>query len=341
MLLGRSKSLLNLRDRENTDLSQQLATLQLITSAQENQLKDQQEEIVEERERVSQVEAELRRLQQEGPRQPESSEYDNRFSECNMKSELELSKSQIICESLKEGLSEAAQLGRDPEARADARAEQEQVQLAPPEGGGEETEVRAVRRQLRAVEKELDELVLVKKACELDLERLKERLKLGNETKAEQRAQDPEISKFFQNTIKRKEEELEESKQNLAALREQNLRLEREKEDYFQQLESLRGVLIPSLKRQIQVLEENQLTAVVLSDVDGSLTSSYEEAQLVSSVSTLVGSDQLLELKGTTCSAFTPKSPGPDPPAAPKVSIQELPLPLHLQNNKVVLNRIL
>ena len=345
----------------------------MITSVQENQLKDQQEEIVEKRERVAELEARLQRLQKEFARKEEvwlqeSERCKEKSSECTVKSGIELDqakkelkKSQIICESLrreKERLLEGALLQNVAADKSEPRVEQAQLQVAPPgeEREGEETEVKALKRQLLMVEKEKDELVLVKKACELDLERLRERSKLGNESKTEQRApQDPEISKFFQNTIKRKEEELEETKQSLTALREQNLRLESERDAYFQQVESYKGDLIPSLEKQIRGMQEYQLlvaTTARLSCVEGSLTASCDEAQLLSPASPAVESEQQ-KPNGTagpasipiaqTCSqdtvfkhkiSYTPNFPAPAPPAppaAPSVPIQELPLPLHLQ----------
>ena len=354
MFIGKSKSQLDVRDKENTDLSQQLATLQMITSCQENQLTDQREEIDEKRERITELEAHLLSLNQELERKLEAWQLES--EECK-ESELrldqvkkELNKSKIICESLKERLTEAAQLRGELGNTPDAGMAQARVQLALP-GAGKETEVQTLKGQLQMVEKERDELVLVKKALGLDLERLKERFKLGNESKSRQQApQDPEISKFFQNTIKRKEEELEETKQSIRALREQNLRLEREKRVHLEQLESYKDVVIPGLQRRIHDLEGKQVTPGGSYDLSCSLTSNCEEAQLVSPISAPVEPVQQHERNGTTyqtpipmvqtCStgnafktnsSLTANSPAPDLSAAPPTSVRELPLPKHLQ----------
>ena len=262
---------MELREKQYTDLSQQLSTIQMIASVNEDRVRDQQDEVVEKREKVLELENVINNLREELTNRDDG-QHEWALKEEKLEEEVlvvnlqldelkkELNKSRIICNSLRE---------ETDKLRGELLLKKELPVTTPDQRLTEETAQEVgLKEQLGSVLKERDELILINRATKLDLENVKGQLRLEIERKTEIKKQekvtpDPEISKFFQNTIKRKDEELEELKRSLTKSREYNLRLEREKQVYYEQLENYRGSLIPALRNQIQNLNANQLASKV------------------------------------------------------------------------------
>ncbi|KAI6648119.1 hypothetical protein LOD99_11928 [Oopsacas minuta] len=112
----RNKSLLDDKEKESADLTQQLTSLQKITGIQEDRLREQQEEVVKKREKVIELENMINTLKQEyaireDDRMKESADFETKLRECEMKGKIELDgikkeldKSRMICDSLREEL---------------------------------------------------------------------------------------------------------------------------------------------------------------------------------------------------------------------------------------------
>ena len=268
---------MELRETQNTDLTRQLSTIQMIAGINEDRVRDQQDEVVEKREKVTVLEDVIDKLRQElTVRDDWQQEWamkeqtlQNEAVEANLQLDglkKELNKSRIICDSLRE---------ETDKLRGELLLKKELPVTVPDQKPMEgATQELGLKEQLERVLKERDELILINRATKLDLENVKDQLRLEIEHKTEIKMRekvtpDPEISKFFQNTIKRKDEELEEMKRSLTKLREYNLRIDKEKQLYYEQLESYRGSLIPALRNQIQNLHANQLASkVCLSEIN-------------------------------------------------------------------------
>ena len=325
---------MELREKENTDLTQQLATIQMIAGINEERVRDQQDELLEKRDKVIGLEDEIETLRQELTARDDVKErtLQTKVLEGNLQlDELkkELNKSRIICDSLRK---------ETDKLRGELLVKKESRISTPDQIIMEETaQDEGLREQFGKVLKERDELILINRATKLDLENAKNQQRLEGINKRDKVTADPEIAKFFQNTIKRKDEELEEMKLSLTKLREYNLSIKREKQVYYEQLENYRESLIPALRNQIQNLTANQLSSeVCLSEI------SYPTAPLeFHSLSSPVDQSYspLLITYPKPLGAFslpsyqtgTPNTPDSSLKGPTLFNLQDLPPPLHIQ----------